>query len=446
MTLLNSELIEQSLNTLQAGAIILDKELKVQFWNQWLVDHSDIDEKAILGEPLFEYLQIEADSFLSKRVNETLQNGLSCILSNTIHRSPLPLYSLEGNRDPVEQKILLSRLNQNGEHFCLIHIYDVSEVRRRERSLKRQTERLYSAVNELAEAEEQIRSIFDLTPDSILVLDEAGNILNTNAAANKMFGFVEPPQIYNFLQLISELNENESFAEQFFSNEQEKVADNFRLTGLSLTGDSFPVKISVIKTDQTLIPTYSVICRDISERMQTEKRLKQLAHFDTLTGLHNRATFNDELDKRLKTVKRSNLSIALLYLDLDNLKPTNDRFGHRGGDILLRTFANRLKSTLREDDYVSRIGGDEFTIIISESQDKTFPNIEKIAERLLEKIKEPIKFAQDQLYPSASIGIAINSSYNREELVKHADTAMYQAKKQGKGRFIVFDESMGDEH
>lgn len=439
-------LFDQALNKLQAGAVLLDNELRVCFWNHWLAQHSGISTDQILGKPLFECLDIPEDSYLMKRVQQAIEHGLSSILSNTIHRHPLPLYSIERKNELIEQKLILSRLKSGTDSYCLIHVYDVSEVLRREKSLKRQAQKLHNTVSELTQAEEQIRSIFDLSPDGILILDETGRLNRINAAAERMFDIFEYPDLYNFLQFIEEMDEDKPFEGQFFSSSHDHVADNFRLTGISLNGKRFPVKISVLRTGTEQERTYSVICRDITESQQTEKRLKQLAHYDSLTGLANRATFNDHLNNALKNAQRYDHSVALVYIDLDNLKPVNDHFGHRGGDILLREVAKRLKSSVRDSDLVARIGGDEFTITITESEEHGLPDLHIISERILEKIKAPLTISGESLDPSASIGITVSSSNNADQLARHADIAMYTAKQRGKGQCVFYEEGLESPH
>lgn len=435
-------LFDQVLNKLQAGAVLLDDQLTVCFWNEWLAQHSGIDAEEILGKNLAEVLNLPENSYLIQRAKQAVELGLSSILSNTIHRHPLPLHSLDKKHELIEQKLILSRLKSGNDKYCLIHVYDVSDVLRREKSLKRQASKLHQTINDLTAAEQQIRSIFDLSPDGILILDENGQLQRLNAAAERMFEIYDYPELYNFTQLVSEVDDSKSFSGQFCNEINENAVENFRLTGASLTGRHFPLRISVLKTGSDESRSYSVICRDVTERQETEKRLKKLAHFDSLTGLANRATFNDRLVDSVKNSVRYDHKVALIYVDLDNLKPVNDHFGHRGGDMLLRAVANRLKLSIRDTDLVARIGGDEFTIILSETAEHALPDLRIISERLLNQIKEPLKIGAETVEPSASIGITISSSNDPDELVRHADIAMYKAKQDGKGRCVFYSKDL----
>lgn len=431
-------LFDQALNKLQAGTILLDDQMRISFWNNWLTEHSGISQEEIIGKPFFEFLNIEENSYLGSAIRASVTHGLSSILSNTIHRHPLPLYSDLKKQELLEQKLILSQLKSGGDRYCLIHVYDMSEVLRREKSLRRQAKTLKNTIDELTETEDQLRSLFELSPEAIMLLDETGRLLRINAAAEKMFDIFEYPDMHDFAQLLEGITPNKPLEELFFSGSSAHVAEHLSFTGISLSGRKFPVKLSVLRTHTDAKTRYTVICTDITEQERTERRLKQLAHYDSLTGLANRATFNDQIKHILKHSKRLGRSVALIYIDLDNLKPINDHFGHRGGDLLLREVAKRLQASVRDSDLVSRIGGDEFTIIISETDNSGLPDLELISARLLDTIRQPISIGDQTFEPSASIGVTVNSSDDPEEMVRHADLAMYTAKGEGKGRYIFY--------
>jgi diguanylate cyclase (GGDEF)-like protein len=435
-------LFDLTLNKLQAGTILLDAQMRVCFWNNWLTEHSGITQEQIIGKPFFEFLDIQPQSYLGRSIRSSIDQGLSSILSNTIHRHPLPLFTDLNKEEPLEQKLILSQLKTGQDRYCLIHVYDVSEVIRREKSLRRQAQTLNNTIDELTEAEDQLRSLFELSPEAILLLDQSGRLLRLNAAAEKMFEVFEYSDMYDVKQFLEGVDPEKPLNELFFSGSTAHAVEHLSFTGVSLSGRNFPVKLSVLRSQNHAKTAYTVICTDITEQERTERRLKQLAHYDSLTGLANRATFSDRIRHTLKHSKRQGQSVALIYLDLDNLKPINDHFGHRGGDLLLREVAKRLQASVRESDLVSRIGGDEFTIIISETENRELPDLDLIAQRLLETIRQPITMGEESFQPSASIGVAINSSDDPDEMVRHADMAMYTAKAEGKGRYLVYNPDM----
>jgi diguanylate cyclase (GGDEF)-like protein/PAS domain S-box-containing protein len=181
---------------------------------------------------------------------------------------------------------------------------------------------------------------------------------------------------------------------------------------------------------------------DITERKQTEDQMLRMAHYDGLTGLPNRTLFYDRLAQDIKKAHRGCLKMALLFIDLDRFKEVNDTLGHNMGDLLLMEAAKRIEHCVRETDTVARIGGDEFTVILSELE--TGGSIERIAEDILRRLSQPFRLADQVVYISASIGITLypDDATEVEDLLKDADQAMYVAKSSGRNRFDYFTRSM----
>ncbi len=177
---------------------------------------------------------------------------------------------------------------------------------------------------------------------------------------------------------------------------------------------------------------------EIEQREQAQEHLNQLAFFDGLTELPNREGFRIALNQSLTGMQGINERLALLFIDIDRLKTVNDGLGHGAGDLLLKQIAIRLQSVLRAHDHLSRFGGDEFVVIVSEIGPSS--DAELVATRLLQSLALPIDIGSTQIYSSASIGIALypDDASTMETLLKHADTAMYQAKEQGGNRYQFY--------
>jgi diguanylate cyclase (GGDEF)-like protein len=175
------------------------------------------------------------------------------------------------------------------------------------------------------------------------------------------------------------------------------------------------------------------------------QELLRLANYDALTGLPNRTLFNDRLKQEIKKVRRNESVLALLIIDLDRFKEINDTLGHGKGDLLLIEAAQRLNGCVRETDTVARLGGDEFTVILPEIRDRA--QVERIAQNIIRKLSQPFMLESSIAHISASIGITIfpDDAQDIENLLKHADQAMYVAKGEGRGRFGYFTESMQQE-
>ncbi len=201
--------------------------------------------------------------------------------------------------------------------------------------------------------------------------------------------------------------------------------------------------------DTTIVPflnekgkpyRYVSIRHDITELKEHEERVTQMAFYDPLTLLPNRNLLNKWLNSN--SIKHNDLSI--LYVDVDRFKAINDTFGHGSGDMMLKEVASRLKSCLRSKDFIARHGGDEFLIFLNQITDKK--EVEKIAFRILEKFREPFMLEEEQLFITASIGISTSNSVDPydndeqliEELIRQADIAMYNVKRQG-GNMYCFN-------
>jgi diguanylate cyclase (GGDEF)-like protein/PAS domain S-box-containing protein len=180
--------------------------------------------------------------------------------------------------------------------------------------------------------------------------------------------------------------------------------------------------------------------RNITARKAAEDENWKKANHDLLTGLPNRRLFRDRLEQSVKHAVRAQLPIALLYIDLDKFKETNDTFGHNVGDQLLQQVADRIRSCARESDTVARIGGDEYTVILQDLANVQHAAV--IAEKMINQLANPFHILDHEVQISASIGITLapQDAVTPEALLKNADQAMYCAKNAGRNRFSFFNE------
>jgi diguanylate cyclase len=196
-----------------------------------------------------------------------------------------------------------------------------------------------------------------------------------------------------------------------------------------------------IKNASDEVERISGISIDISRRKIQEEKLAQMAFYDNLTELPNRLMLKSHLKKVLSRAKRKDHDFAIMFIDLDGFKDVNDTLGHDVGDALLKDVAIRLTSSVREEDLVSRIGGDEFIIVFEEtSQDE----LEVISSRIIQNVGNPYYFSDKEAHVTPSIGIAIYPDHGDEidSLVDHADTAMYAAKKTGKNTYLIYSSGL----
>jgi len=184
----------------------------------------------------------------------------------------------------------------------------------------------------------------------------------------------------------------------------------------------------------------SVALKTLELKKKSED-MKYLALHDTLTDLPNRLYFETKLDEIIELAKRSKQRVGVLFLDLDSFKEVNDTYGHKVGDLLLKSITQMLKSTLHKDDFIARLGGDEFIVIVQNCSEST---LEEIAQNVISKVQSPITIEEVELYVTFSIGVSLypDDGESTELLLKHADTAMYRAKEDGKNRFQFYNYRM----
>ncbi|MFC3032388.1 EAL domain-containing protein [Pseudoalteromonas fenneropenaei] len=212
------------------------------------------------------------------------------------------------------------------------------------------------------------------------------------------------------------------------------------------SADNRPVWVSLsvspIRDESGQITSYVASAQDISFVKESQRKMEELAYFDTLTGLANRTFFRMQLRKSMALAQRGHYSFALFYFDLDEFKRINDTLGHDAGDGLLVEVANRLKRRLRAEDTIARLGGDEFAVLLS-GIDKREHAMD-VAHTIQRTLNVPIMLGNNEVIVSASIGITMApfDSKEEEQLLKHADLAMYEAKAKGKNTYHFYSQEL----
>jgi diguanylate cyclase (GGDEF)-like protein len=172
-----------------------------------------------------------------------------------------------------------------------------------------------------------------------------------------------------------------------------------------------------------------------------EAQLVSMAHYDALTGLPNRTLLADRLQQAMARIHRQGGRLALAFIDLDQFKPVNDRFGHEAGDQLLVEISRRMRGELREQDTLARLGGDEFVALIINVEGDY--GVDSLLNRLLAAVSAPVELADTQVQVSASVGVTVypqDGKLDGDQLIRQADQAMYRAKQSGKNRYALFRE------
>ena len=229
-------------------------------------------------------------------------------------------------------------------------------------------------------------------------------------------------------------------------NDVTPLIEDIRQTHTQLVLITIAVMLGLYSVLFFIIQRADRIIRDKSDvQRESERQIQHQANHDALTGLPNRRYFHSLLERCMARAEASQHLIAVLFIDLDRFKPINDTLGHPVGDQLLKVIGERLATCCRDSDIVSRIGGDEFTVILDQLDNVL--HIERAAQRIIDTIAQPIYLADKELEVGSSIGIAIYpfDDQDIDELIKHADTAMYHAKESGRNCYRFYSEEMNVE-
>ncbi|MBU1237565.1 MAG: EAL domain-containing protein [Gammaproteobacteria bacterium] len=302
-------------------------------------------------------------------------------------------------------------------------------------------------LTEQRRVEENLRlaaQVFENSGEAIIIMDAHTRIVSANRAYSDMTGYLaeevlgKPPAV-----LDSDLQPPD-FYQRLWSSLRETGYWQGEIWSRRRNGEVYPewLGISSLRGNDGEVTHFVAISSDISERKASEARIEFLAHHDPLTDLPNRLLLRDRLERAIAQGERSDSRVALLFLDLDRFKTVNDSLGHPVGDRLLREAAQRLRECVREMDTVSRQGGDEFLIVLTEL--KEGDAVTRAAESILAALSRPFSLDGHEVAISCSVGVAVYPEDGRDfdELLKKSDIAMYHAKEAGRNAFRYYTERM----
>ena len=277
--------------------------------------------------------------------------------------------------------------------------------------------------------------------EGIVVIDGKRRVIDVNPAFTVISGY-RPNEVIGTpaINLVREGGDAEAVAE-IRRHLHDKGYWHGELWGIRKGGQLFPLQAAIARIGEAQVGVgrYVVTFSDITERKENEALLQYRASVDPLTGLANRSTFDERLLQVLALAERQQSSFALMYVDLDRFKPVNDQYGHAVGDELLIEVARRLRAAVRDTDVVARLGGDEFVVIATRASSRE--RVEEIARRIVADLAVPYLLSVAVANVSASLGVAIFPEHGTQadELKRHADQALYEAKDAGRNTYRVYD-------
>ena len=290
------------------------------------------------------------------------------------------------------------------------------------------------------------KGIFDNAIEGIYITDRAGRILTVNHSFSRLTGYQPAEVIGKHPSLLNSSQQDSRVDRHMWRDLRNNGSWQGEVWNQNKDGTTCPqwLSISAIKNDRQEVTHYFAFFHDISELKRKEKQISLMAYSDALTKLPNRAALEFRLTKAIARAERDQCALAIFFIDLDNFKNINDSLGHDKGDKVLIEVANRLSQTIRSEDTLSRLGGDEFILLSENIENENAVYI--LANRILTALQRPIEVEPNTIYINASIGISLfpEDGQTTQELIKNADMAMYKAKSEGKNKFVMFTREMND--
>ena len=306
---------------------------------------------------------------------------------------------------------------------CLVTMTDITECKQADEKLKRAA------------------SVFSHAHEGIMITDSSGNITEVNDAFSEITGYSAADMLGKNPIILQSGRQNQEFYAEMWHSIRTKGNWHGEVWNRRKNGELYAEKltISAVKNTMGIVQHYVSLFSDITLMKEHQGQLEHITHFDVLTNLPNRILLADRLSQAMLQCQRHNQSLAVVFMDLDGFKVINDTFGHNAGDELLIELSQRMKKVLREGDTLARIGGDEFIAVMVDLE--KIEDCEPLLTRLLNAAAESVTVFDTLMKVSASIGVTFypQDGADADQLMRHADQAMYLAKQAGKNRYHMFD-------
>jgi diguanylate cyclase (GGDEF)-like protein/PAS domain S-box-containing protein len=290
-------------------------------------------------------------------------------------------------------------------------------------------------------AQREASTVFESSYEGLMVVNADGLIAKVNPAFVRITGYAAEEVVGQSPRILSSGKQDAEFYRQMWTAIETQDFWQGEIWNRRKSGEIYAelLSISVVRGSSGAVEHYVAVFSDISRLKAHEAELDRIAHYDPLTGVPNRRLLADRMAQAIGRTARSNLSLAVCYLDLDGFKQVNDDYGHPGGDHLLIGVAEHLKKVMRAEDTLARLGGDEFVLLLADIASPEECSI--ILARVLNAASSPVQVNGRAVSVSASVGVSLypQDHVDADTLLRHADQAMYLAKNAGKNRFHLFD-------
>jgi diguanylate cyclase (GGDEF)-like protein/PAS domain S-box-containing protein len=401
----------------------------------------DNDECVIDVNPKgLEFIQRFADEELKK------QNQIAKLIGMNIYEAikHIPqLGDLSLPLDPGKENIVILHEGSKRAYYKIDiqEIFDADKLKIGKLYLLHDITQIKEQMNSLMQLNSELiisDKIINEAIEGIIITDELNNIIRVNESMVSMSGFTKAELIGRNPRILKSDYHDKPFYDQMWEQISAKGFWEGEIWDRKKTGEVYPkwMSITIIKQVDGTIANYIGISSDISKMKKAEQDIHLLAYYDSLTGIPNRTLFYDRLNMALARVKRNSTCMAVFIMDIDRFKLINDSLGHMTGDLLLIEVAQRIQNVIREADMLSRIGGDEFNLLI---EDGSCPeDAASIAENIINEMKKPFSLKEKIVPIDISIGIALapHDDTTVEGILRKADSAMHRAKELGGGKYV----------
>jgi len=424
---IEAEILSRLILDVSLDAVItIDSDGKVTYWNPKAVEIFGYSSDYVLGKRLLDLIfdPSTIDSF------DTLLTRFSGSNIKEVKPERFEFEALTAAGKSVQVEVSVTVLRRYGEIVIVGFLRDLTEVNKTTEELR-------------------ISAITFNSQEGMIIADEEMNILRVNEAFTDITGYSSDEVVGSTPRFFNPDNVNNEYYRSIWKSFDTNDGWEGELWDTRKNGEVVPLKvvITVIRGLEKQVKNYVLGVSDITRTKKDAEEIFRLAFYDPLTGLPNRRMLMDRLHQAITITGRKIEKAAVLFVDIDHFKDLNDNLGHDFGDMLLQQTAQRLKLSLRSDDIVARIGGDEFVIILQhlgEDGLEAPQQTRAVAAKILSALKEPYILKGHECFSSASIGATLFDSHkvDIDDLIKQADIAMYQAKQSGRNRLKFFDPKM----
>ncbi len=411
----NQRYLNNIIHAVGDPVFVKDDQSRILFANDAFTELFGIAREDVLGKTLAEHVDPkERDHFLSVD-RQVISDGRESSVEETL--------TLTGKSPRTILTKKTRYTDENGERFLVGVIHDITARKQAEQALQ--------------ESEERFRHFFEKNTSVMLLIEpDSGAIVAANRSALAYYGYPSERILGASIDLLN------TMAPQAIAQERQRALSEdrnyFNFQHRLANGELRDVEVYSTPIQQGGQSILISIVHDITARKQAEDHILHMAQHDGLTGLANRALFNDRLQRAIASAVRDQTGLALMFIDLDKFKPVNDQFGHAVGDLLLQEVAQRMRACVRDSDTLARIGGDEFVVLLRDVAGAH--EALAVAEKIRVSMEQAFVLAEHSLNISCCVGVALYPQHGEDDLIlsKHADAAMYQAKVRGRNQVLMY--------